>query len=98
MNQKQIKGDTAMSLIDDEVKAARLARVFMNDIGAYFPELVEKGIKEDNIFDLLHDQIEEARIEFNKRVIPEFAASKMMDIAVVDVLIKRAYKYKKAIV
>lgn len=85
-----------MSLLSDEIKAARLARVLMNDIGAYYPELVEKGIKDDNIFDLLHDHIEEARTEFNKRVIPEFAASKMIDIAIVDVLIKRAFKYKQA--
>jgi hypothetical protein len=86
-----------MSLISDEVKAARLARVFMNDIGAYYPALVEQGIKNDNIFDLLHDHIEEARTEFNKRVIPEFAASKMMDTAVVDILIKRAYNYTKSV-
>ena len=82
-----------MSLITDEIKARRLARVFMDDIGQYYPEMVEKGIQESTIFELLHDHIEEARTEFNKRVIPEFAASKMFDYAIVDVLIKRAYKY-----
>jgi hypothetical protein len=38
-----LKGDTAIDLIPDEKKANRHARVFMNDIGAYYPEIVEMG-------------------------------------------------------
>lgn len=82
-----------MELISDEEKAKRAARVYMDDIAQYYPDLVEKGIQESTIFDLLHEHIEESRIDFNKRVIPEFAASKIFDYAIVDVLIKRAYKY-----
>ena len=84
-----------MELISDEVRAKRAARVYMDDIGQYYPKLVEQGITEHNIFELIHEHIEESREDFNKRVIPEFAASKIFDYAIVDVLIKRAYKYKK---
>jgi hypothetical protein len=85
-----------MELIHDEVKARRLARVMMDNVEQYNPALVKKGIEEGTIFELLHDQIEEARTEFNARVAPEFAASKLFDYAIVDVLIKRAYKHEGA--
>lgn len=89
-----IKEDVIMNLISDEIKANRLARVMMDNIGLYEESLVKTGINADNIFDLLHDHIEEARMEYNKRVTPEIAESKLFDTAVVDVLIKRAYKHK----
>jgi hypothetical protein len=85
-----------MELIHDEIKARRLARVMMDNVEQYNPELVKRGIEEDNIFELLHDQIEEARNEFNLRVIPELAASNLFDYAIIDVLVKRAYKHKEA--
>ena len=85
-----------MDLIYDEVKARRLARVMMDNVEQYNQALVKKGIEEGTIFELLHDQIEEARIEFNGRVAPELAASKLFDYAIVDVLIKRAYKHEGA--
>jgi hypothetical protein len=50
-----------MELINDEVKARRLARVIMDNVEQYNPALVKKGIEEGIIFELLHDQIEEAR-------------------------------------
>jgi hypothetical protein len=67
----------------------------MDNIGLYQEELVKNGINADNIFDLLAGHIEEARMEFAKRVTPELAASKMFDSAIVDVLIMRAYRHKK---
>lgn len=85
-----------MELIFDEVKANRLARVMMDNIEQYNQDLVKKGIEEGTIFELLHEQIEEARSEFAMRVIPELASSKLFDYAIVDVLIKRAYKHRGA--
>lgn len=84
-----------MELISDEIRANRLARVMMDNIGLYQEDLVKNGINADNIFDLLADHIEEARVEFAKRVTPEIAATKMFDTAIVDVLIMRAYKHRK---
>lgn len=85
-----------MALIHDEVKARRLARVMMDNVEQYNPALVKKGIEEGSIFELLHEQIEEARTEFNARVAAEFVNSKLFDYAIVDVLIKRAYKHQDA--
>ncbi len=84
-----------MSLIHDEARARRLARVMMDDIGQYYPELVKRGILEDNIFDLLDDKIQEARIEFDKAVSPDLDRTRIFESALVNVLIKRAYKYCK---
>ena len=84
-----------MNIIKDENRASRLARVMMDDIGQYFPQLVEQGINEDNIFDLLHDKIEEARLEFDKLVSPDLDRTKLFNSALVNILIKRAYKYKE---
>lgn len=89
-----IKDTTIMNLIADETRALRLARVMMDDIGQYFPELVKQGIQEDNIFELLNDNIEESRMEFEKRISPDLDRTKIFNSALVNVLIKRAYKYK----
>lgn len=84
-----------MELITDETRTKRLARVMMDNLGQYEEKLVKQGINEGTIFDLLDAHIEEAREEFNKRVAPVIAASKIFDYAIVDVLIKRAYKHKE---
>jgi hypothetical protein len=81
--------------ISDEKLARRLARVAADDIRIYNPELIMRGIVEHNIFELLHEHIEEARKEFNKRVTPEIVASNIFDFALIDVLIHRAYKNKR---
>ena len=83
-----------MELISDRKRAERLARVIMDNLGLYEEGLVKSGINSDNIFDLMHDHIEESRREFNSRVIPELAATNIFDLALCDVLIKRAYKHR----
>jgi serine/threonine protein phosphatase 1 len=89
-----IRDEKVEILIEDEKRAIRIARVMMDDIGQYHPELVKRGINEDNIFELLHDQIEEARMEFELRVSSHLDRTKIFNSAIVNVLIKRAYKHK----
>jgi hypothetical protein len=86
-----------MSLIDNPVQAKRLARAIISDVAIYNREKVEKGIKNDNIFDLLVDELDEGRQHFKTRVTPELAQSNIFEIAVVDVLIKRAGKIESTI-
>lgn len=86
-----------MSLIENRDQARRLARAIVSDVAIYNREKVEQGIKNDNIFDLLRDQLTEGREHFQSRVIKEFADSNIFDIAVVDVLIKRAGKIESTI-
>lgn len=86
-----------MSLIDNPAQAKRLARAIISDVALYNREKVEKGIKNDTIFELLTDELEEGRLHFISRVAPEIASSNIFEIAVVDVLIKRAGKIESAI-
>ena len=86
-----------MSLIDNPEQARRLARAIISDVAIYNREKAEKGIKNDNIFDLLLDELDEGRQHYKSRVTPELAQSNIFEIAVVDVLIKRAGKIESAI-
>ncbi|GFO70198.1 hypothetical protein GMLC_37770 [Geomonas limicola] len=86
-----------MSLIENRDQARRLARAIVSDVAIYNRDKVEQGIKEDTIFELLNDALTEGREHFESRVTLEIAASNIFDIAVVDVLIKRAGKIESTI-
>jgi hypothetical protein len=86
-----------MNLIDKPEQAMRLARAIISDIAIYNHDKVEQGIKNDTIFDLLTDEIEEGRKHFESRVIPEMISQNIFDTALVDVLIKRAGKIESDI-
>ncbi|BDV41186.1 hypothetical protein GURASL_01090 [Geotalea uraniireducens] len=86
-----------MSLIANADQAKRLARAIISDIAIYNREKVEQGIKGDSIFELLAEEIEEGRQHFVSRVTPDLATTRIFDIALVDVLIKRAGKIESAI-
>ena len=86
-----------MNLIDNPEQARRIARAIISDVAIYNREKVEQGIKNDNIFDLLTEELAEGRQHFNSRVVPELASSNIFEIAVVDVLIKRAGKIESSI-
>lgn len=86
-----------MNLIDNPDQARRLARAIISDVAIYNREKVESGIKNDNLFDVLTEQLDEGRQHYMSRVVPELAASNIFDIAIVDVLIKRAGKIESSI-
>ncbi|MBT0653376.1 hypothetical protein [Geomobilimonas luticola] len=86
-----------MSLIDNPEQARRLARAIISDVAIYNRDKVEQGIKNDNIFEILTDELEEGRQHFISRVAPQLASSNIFEIAVVDVLIKRAGKIESSI-
>jgi hypothetical protein len=86
-----------MSTIDNPDLAKRLARAILSDVAMYNPEKVENGIKNDNIFEVLKEELEEGRQHFFSRVSPDVNPDTIYDIAVVDVLIKRAGKIESSI-
>jgi len=86
-----------MNLIDNPDQARRLARAIVSDVAIYNREKVEEGIKNDSIFEILSEQLEEGREHFRSRVAPELACSNIYELAVVDVLIKRAGKIESSI-
>lgn len=86
-----------MSMIDNPDLAKRLARAILSDVAMYNPDKVENGIKNDNIFDVLKEELEEGRQHFYSRVSSDLNLDLIYDIAVVDVLIKRAGKIESSI-
>ncbi|HET7435752.1 MAG TPA: hypothetical protein VFN10_13670, partial [Thermoanaerobaculia bacterium] len=49
-------------------EARRLARLILSDIIIYHAAKVEQGIRDDNFFDVLKDEIEEGRKYYESRV------------------------------
>jgi len=86
-----------MNIITTPEQAKRLARAIISDVALYNREKVEKGIKNDDIFDSLHPELEEGREHFCSRVAPELDRQSIFDLALVDVLIKRAGKIESVI-
>jgi len=86
-----------MTLIDNPDQARRLARAIISDVAIYNREKVADGIKNDRIFELLENELQEGRQHFISRITPELAASNIFDLAIVDVLIKRAGKIESTI-
>lgn len=86
-----------MNLIDNPDQAKRLARAILSDVAMYNKEKVESGIKNDNIFDVLGEELEEGRQHFLSRVSTDVNPEMIYEIAVVDVLIKRAGKIESSI-
>jgi hypothetical protein len=71
-------------------KARRLARTIVSDIALYNREEIRKGIKNDNVFELLAVELERGRKLYVSRVSPEIQKQKnYYNQAIVDVLIKQ---------
>ena len=86
-----------MTMIDNPDQAKRLARAIISDVAMYNKEKVESGIKNDDIFDTLQEELQEGREHFFSRVSPELNPEGIYNIAVVDVLIKWAGKIESSI-
>lgn len=86
-----------MNMIDNPDQAKRLARAILSDVAMYNKEKVENGIKNDNIFEILQEELEEGRQHFLSRVATNLNPDSIYEIAVVDVLIKRAGKIESSI-
>ena len=68
--------------------AQRLARTIASDILLYNREKVEKGIVEDNLFDLLESEIKEGKELYSSRVSADIIETyHFLERALVDVLI-----------
>lgn len=85
-----------MNLIDNPEQAKRLARAILSDVAIYNREKVESGIKNDNLFEILTEELEEGRQHYISRVAPTVAGN-FFDLAIVDVLVKRAGKIESDI-
>ncbi|MCF6179851.1 MAG: hypothetical protein L3J63_10755 [Geopsychrobacter sp.] len=85
-------------LVENPDLAFRLARAIVSDVALYNPEKVEEGIKNDSIFTLMTDELDEGRQHFLSRVSPDLADREhLYERAIVDVMIKQAGKIESSI-
>ncbi|MFO7832256.1 MAG: hypothetical protein R6V18_09800 [Desulfuromonadaceae bacterium] len=84
--------------VEDPDLAFRLARAIISDIALYNQDKVSEGIKNDNIFDILADELQEGREHFRERVADKVDnRDQLFDRAIVDVMIKQAGKIESSI-
>ena len=55
-------------IIDDQILAERLAKVIVSDIVVYNNVKIHEGLKNDNIFEILNQDIERGRLLYDSRV------------------------------
>lgn len=85
-------------LVENPALAYRLARAIVSDVALYNQEKVAEGIKNDTIFDLMTEELDEGREHFYSRVSPDLPdRDNMYDRAIVDVMIKQAGKIESTI-
>lgn len=85
-------------LVENPDLAFRLARAIVSDIALYNQEKVQEGIRNDNIFDLLAEELQEGREHFFSRVSPELPRREhIYERAIVDVMIRQAGKVESRI-
>jgi hypothetical protein len=78
----------AQQIIDNEARAQQLARAIASDIQLYNKAKIEQGLRDDNFFELLTEEITEGRDLFRSRVTPELFRRNFFDRAIVDRVIK----------
>ena len=77
-----------MALIETEEAARRLARAIASDLSLYNEEKIVRGIEGDNLFEELHEEIEEGRALYKSRVAAPLYARNFYDRALVDILVR----------
>ncbi|HWV37836.1 MAG TPA: hypothetical protein VN033_05100 [Vulgatibacter sp.] len=78
-----------MATDEEKKKANRLARAIASDISLYNEAKIVKGIEDDNLFEVLHEELEEGRDLYRSRVPREiYDNSNFFDRAVVDIIVR----------
>jgi hypothetical protein len=77
-----------MALIESEKDARRLARAIASDLSLYNEDKIVEGIKNDNLFDTIAEEIEEGRAHYKSRVSPALYEKNFFDRALVDILVR----------
>lgn len=77
-----------MALIETEQAARRLARAIASDLSLYNEEKIAEGVRKDNLFDALSDELEEGRALYESRVSDELYSQNFYELALVDILVR----------
>ena len=76
-----------MALIETQEAARRLARAISSDLALYNEDKIAEGIRNDTLFDVMQDEIQEGRDLYQSRVAPELLARNLYDRAIIDLLV-----------
>ncbi|HHL39695.1 MAG TPA: hypothetical protein ENJ37_04255 [Deltaproteobacteria bacterium] len=80
-----------MAKITSPEAAKRLARTIISDIAIYNRQKILDGIKNDNLFDLLKEELDEGYELYCERVDQSIvSSSNYYNNAIVDILVKRS--------
>jgi len=77
-----------MALIETEEAARRLARAISSDLALYNEDKIAEGVRNDNLFDVMADEVQEGRDLYQSRVAPELFARNLYDRAIIDLLVR----------
>ncbi len=79
-----------MALIIDEKTARRKARVAISDVASYNEEKIKKGMNDDNLFEILEDELNEAKEHYVSIIDPELEKRcNFFNLAIADILFKQ---------
>ena len=71
----------------DKARCERLARAMASDTMVYMKDTIDKGLENDNVFELLAENMEENHKAFTARMGAEAAATNILERAIVDTII-----------
>jgi hypothetical protein len=77
-----------MALIETEDAARRLARAISSDLALYNEDKIADGVRNDNLFEVIADEVQEGRDLYQSRVAPELFARNLYDRAIIDLLVR----------
>ena len=79
----------------DKARCERLARAMASDTVVYMKDAIDKGLQDDNLYDVLADNLKENQKAFQARMGAEAAATNILERAIVDTLIVPLGEQKK---
>ena len=77
-----------MALIETQEAARRLARAISSDLALYNEDKIAEGVRNDTLFDVMADEIQEGLDLYQSRVAPELLGRNLYDTAIIDLLVR----------
>ncbi|MDH3654409.1 MAG: hypothetical protein OEN21_09085 [Myxococcales bacterium] len=77
-----------MALIETQEAARRLARAISSDLALYNEDKIAEGVRNDTLFDVMEEEIQEGRDLYQSRVAPELLGRNLYDRAIIDLLVR----------
>ena len=79
-----------MALITDEKTARRKARVAISDVASYNEDKIKQGFEEDNLFEIIEEELKEAKEHYESIVDPELEnRCNFFNRAIADIIFKQ---------